>query len=74
MISPEEIRKIILKSFPDAQVQARDLTGTGDHYDLKVVSKLFEGKSLLEQHRMVLGCLKDEMDKRLHAVQIKTGV
>lgn len=72
MISPAEIERLIREKIPDARVTVNDMTGTGDHFEIGVISKSFAGKSLIEQHRMVLTALDKEMEKRIHAVQIKT--
>ena len=74
MINPEEIRRMILSVLPGSQVSVSDLTGSGDHFDITVASKAFEGKPLMEQHRMVFKAIEKEMDRRIHAVQLKTKV
>ena len=73
-MNPEEVKEIILNGIPGAQVEVRDMTGTGDHFDILIVSEAFRGKALIEQHQMVFGTLANEMDKRIHAVQLKTRV
>ena len=51
----------------------QDSTGGGDHFGVLVVSPVFEGKTLIEQHQLVHGSLEAAFsDGRLHAVQIKT--
>lgn len=40
------------------------------HFNLKVVSKEFEGKSLVKRHRLVYGLLQDELQSGLHALSI----
>lgn len=40
------------------------------HFNLKVVSKEFEGKSLVKRHRMIYGLLEDELQNGLHALSI----
>ena len=67
-----EVKKMVLEALPDAQVEVQDMMGTGDHFEIFVVSKLFEGKPLLEQHKMVFAALQREMDHGIHAVQLKT--
>ena len=74
MIQPDEIRLIILKKIPGSEISVSDMTGTGDHFEIQVTAKDFAGKTLLEQHRMVFAALETEMDKRIHAVQLKTLV
>ena len=52
-----------------------DKTGVSDHFIIHVVSKEFEGKNVMERHRLVQGCLTDAMkDGRIHAAEIKTDV
>ena len=73
MISPEEIKETLAKALPVNLVETQDLTGGGDHWQLIVVSPAFEGKRLLEQHRLVNEALKEPMsDQRIHALALKT--
>ena len=73
MIHADEIIKLIKQSLPDAHVLAEDMTGTADHFQIHVVSNAFEGKTLIDQHRMVQKALQEALDDgRIHAVQIKT--
>ena len=72
MMSPAKVEEMLKAVFPEAKIQVSDMTGTGDHFDIRVVSKQFEGKTLIEQHRMVHQALESEMDRGIHAVQIKT--
>jgi len=73
MIRPDEIVALIQKQIPNAQVEVRDATGSGDHFYISVVSTTFEGKLLIDQHRLIQNCLEEALvDGRIHAVQIKT--
>lgn len=73
MITPEEIKQTLERALPGSTVETRDLTGGGDHWQVIIVSPAFEGKGLLEQHRMVNEALKGEMDdERIHALALKT--
>lgn len=46
--------------------------GTGEsHFRLLVVSKLFEGRSRLERHRLVNEALADFLKNKIHALAIK---
>lgn len=71
-ISFEEIEKMIQEAIPDAAVRVEDMTGTGDHFEIEVVSAQFQGKNLIQQHKMVFAALQKEMDGRIHAVKLKT--
>ena len=47
--------------------------GSGDgetHFNLKIVSKEFEGKSLVKRHRLVYDILQEELQTGLHALSI----
>ena len=68
----EDVKKMLLDAFPGAQVDVRDMTGTGDHFEIFVASASFAGRSLIQQHQMVHKALESQMDRGIHAVQIKT--
>jgi stress-induced morphogen len=73
MISPEEIKETISQAMPVSLVETQDLTGGGDHWQLIIVSPAFEGKGLIEQHRLVNEALKEPLaDQRIHALSLKT--
>ena len=53
--------------------QVHDLTGTQDHWQVTIVSPAFEGKSMIDQQRMVMAILKSEIDSNeVHALTMKT--
>lgn len=73
MISPEEIKETLSKAIPVTLVETQDLTGGGDHWQVIIVSAAFEGKGLVEQHRLVNEALKEPIgDQRIHALALKT--
>lgn len=72
MITTDEIQKMIEVKLPGSEVSVSDMRGTGDHFEIEVSSKAFAGKTLIEQHRMIFTILAPEMDRRIHAVQLKT--
>ena len=73
VITPDQLSDLIRASLPDAHVEARDWAGTGDHYDVRVVSSRFAGVPLIDQHRLVYAAVNAALaDGRLHAIQIKT--
>lgn len=50
-----------------------DLTGTQDHWQALIVSPAFEGKNMLEQHRMVFALFEKEVaSNEVHALTLKT--
>ncbi|KAL6579720.1 SufE-like protein 1, chloroplastic/mitochondrial [Orobanche minor] len=40
------------------------------HFNLKIVSSKFEGKNLVNRHRMIYELLSDELESGLHALSI----
>jgi stress-induced morphogen len=73
MITPEEIKQTLSKALPVSVIETQDLTGGGDHWQVIIVSSAFEGKGLVEQHRLVNDALKSELgDQRIHALALKT--
>jgi stress-induced morphogen len=68
----EDIEAKIVAALPDARVELRDLTGTADHWEATIVSAAFDGKSLIERHRMVFAALTEEMKGPIHALTLKT--
>lgn len=71
-MTANDIEQRIRARIPDAIVEARDLTGGGDHWSAVVVSAAFEGRSLVEQHQMVYGALREELKGPIHALELKT--
>jgi len=72
VITRQEIERMIVTTMPDAKVEVSDMTGGGDHFEIQVISKVFQGLSLMEQHKKVFAILEKEMDGRIHAVKLKT--
>lgn len=73
MISPGEIKSTLEKALPGSTIEVQDLTGGADHFQVWVISQSFEGKSLVDQHQMVYGALRDALgSERIHALALKT--
>jgi stress-induced morphogen len=72
MLEPEEVKNLLLAGFPGADIELVDLTGTKDHYQARIVSGAFSGKSLIEQHQLVYRALGAAMSGPIHALALKT--
>jgi stress-induced morphogen len=70
----ETIRGLLVHAFPDAaELSVEDRTGTGDHFQVTVISAAFDGLSLLDQHRRVNDALAAPLaDGSIHELRIKT--
>lgn len=66
----DKVRALIEAGLPGAKVE---VTGDGRHFEAVVTSDAFEGKSLIQQHRMVKDTVKTQIESdELHALSIKT--
>lgn len=72
-IAQEKLRSLIEESFPNAKIEIIDLAGDDDHYSVKIVDDSFDGKSRIEQHKMVNKALSGYLGDALHAMQLKTS-
>ena len=68
----KEIETLIKEAMPDANIVIQDLAGDWNHYSATITSSQFNGKSKIEQHKMVYNSLKGKMGNELHALAIKT--
>jgi len=66
----EKVKQLIEQGLPGASVE---VTGDGRHFEAVVVHADFEGKTIIQQHRMVMNTVKKEVESdELHALSIKT--
>ena len=73
-MAQSEIERLIKASLPDAEVEIIDLAGDNNHFSAHVTSSTFEGKSRIQQHKMVYDALGDKMGGILHALALKTSI
>ena len=67
-----EIKNLIQEAIPDAEITIHDLAGDDNHYSATIRSKIFVGKSKIEQHKLVYRALKGKMGNELHALALNT--
>jgi len=73
-MSAAEIEATIQEALPGAKVELRDLAGDDDHWAAIVTAPQFEGKSRVQQHKMVYAAFGEKMGNELHALQVTTQV
>ncbi|KAJ9187093.1 hypothetical protein P3X46_002589 [Hevea brasiliensis] len=78
----KRIKEILERELTPIELEVEDISyqhaghaGVGGsdgetHFNLKVVSKEFEGKSLVKRHRLIYGLLQEELQSGLHALSI----
>ena len=75
MVHPDQVRSAITQALPDATVDVQDLTGGGDHLQVKVVSSAFSGLSRVKQHQLVYGALRSGLaSEAIHALAVQTSL
>lgn len=80
MKTNEKLTQILQQKLQAISVEVEDETwrhaghagaaSGGGHFNVTIVSPLFEGKSLVERHQMVYAAVADEM-QGIHALSIK---
>lgn len=64
-----EIKSLIEAGLPGAEVRVK---GDGSHYEAIVIGDCFEGKSMVEQQKMVYAVLNEHIASgAIHALSIK---
>ncbi|WP_420421077.1 BolA family protein [Simkania sp.] len=71
-MKPFEIESVIQEALEVTHVEVRNPQQDGLHFEALVVSPIFEGKSLIEQHQLVMNSLKSHFESALHALSLKT--
>lgn len=66
----DKIKETIETAVPDATVHVHD--PDGQHFQAFVISPTFEGLSLVKQHKMVMGALKEAFATDVHSLGLKT--
>jgi len=65
----DEIKKMIENGIPGSIVT---VDGDGGHFQAIVVSGIFSGKTMLQQHQMVYRTLGNKIGKEIHALSLQT--
>ena len=72
-MEPQQIHAILTQKLPGAEVTVEDMTGTRDHFEVIVLWSGFNGKSVIEQHKIINQALAGPLDEgKIHALKIKT--
>ena len=71
-LKKEQIESLIKEAMPDAEISIEDLAGDDNHYSATIKSKVFAGKSKVEQHKIVYKAINGKMGTELHALALNT--
>ena len=72
MVTEQWMVEEILKVVSDAEVEASDLHGSGDHFHVRVISSSYEGMRPLQRQRPILNHFKPPIAQNIvHALDLK---
>lgn len=70
---PNAMASLIQNGISDAEVRIEDLRGDGECYAIHVISRLFSGMSLLDQHRAVYHALAEYWNDDVCGLHLTTS-
>ena len=71
-IGVKEVQTRLEQALPGARIRVETFQGD-DHFQALVEAPQFDGKSLVEQHRMVYAAVDDVLGGEMHALALKTS-
>jgi len=75
MALPQKTLEALLRStFPGANIVVQDLRGDEDHFLVEITAAVFQGKTKLQQHRLVYAALGPTLKESIHALSLKTYI
>lgn len=72
-VNSKDMENRLLEAFPGADVFVQDLTGTSDHFEVRIAAAQFKGKTRIAQQRAIMDVLAEELASgEVHALTMKT--
>ena len=73
----ERITELLKQKLLPEQIEVKDFShqhskGAESHFDVFIVSSVFEGKRQVMRHRIVYQAVQGEIDQGMHALQLQT--
>ena len=69
MVTPESVKSGIEAGLACERVE---VIGDGQHFQARIVSRAFAGKSRVQRHQLVYRALGDRMREEIHALSMQT--
>lgn len=71
----EQLELRLQQYFPQCDLMVTDLTGTEDHYEVRIAAKEFKNLSRIRQHQLVMEAVQSELKTgEVHALSIRSMV
>jgi len=71
-VTAEKIQEILQQQLADCVAVVENPERDGVHFQARVMSPLFVGKTRVQQHQLVYGALGDLMHEAIHALALRT--
>ena len=72
-MTQEQMESRLQQAFPDADLVVTDLTGTQDHWEVRVASGVFKDMTRIKRHQAIMAVFDAELKSgEVHALSIKT--
>ena len=71
-MTAERICSIIEEGLADCEAIVENPEGDGVHFQARVMSPVFIGKTRVQQHQLVYGALGELMREDIHALALRT--
>ena len=68
----KKITNILEENIKDSKIFIQDITGNNNHFNLIVIASVFDGLTMIQQHKVIYKLLDSMITKEIHALQIKT--
>ena len=71
-MTTQEMEMRLKSTYPQCEVVVIDLTGTNDHFEVRIAETQFNGMSRIQQHQAVMKIFAEELKTgEVHALSIK---
>ena len=69
MVTPDSVQSGIAAGL---ECESVEVIGDGQHFQARIVSRAFAGKSRVQRHQLVYRALGDRMREEIHALSMQT--
>jgi len=72
-VSPEQMEDRLKNKFPKCHVAVIDLTGTSDHFEVRIAAEELNPMTRIQRHKAIMDVFQAELATgEVHALTIKT--
>jgi len=71
-MTPIQMEERLTQQFPDSQVAVIDLTGTQNHFEVRISSPALKNLTRLQQHKQIMSVFASELKSgEVHALSVR---